>query len=381
MAAVALLAAVAAPLPAGAATSEPPVTATASEAAVTKVVSETLPTEPPTETAPTEEAVASRADEISQSPPPSPAPEPAAAPEASIRVPEPAHLGASSGVPDSADPTSAADRLDRLAAVPSQSTSSVPSAASLTADAVSIDRTAGSGVERLAEQVRRLPEANVPVVADVTEQARRLPETSTSIVTGLTEALSSGRLSPEALDVVVSTVRETLRPLATTLPELGPPALLPVTPHVDSPGMPAVAAPRPQSRLETGSAPRPLVATSPHKYLDDLDALGASLPSVIATPETTHKAVALVRTSPGTTGFHAGSPAGGGRSHPSPSEPPPPPFQAPGTAAGPGASFFVPFAALLALLALAAPATFRRRREVPEFLAPIQFVCALERPG
>jgi hypothetical protein len=60
---------------------------------------------------------------------------------------------------------------------------------------------------------------------------------------------------------------------------------------------------------------------------------------------------------------------------------PAPPFQSPDSAAGPGGSFFVPLAALLALLALAAQATFRRRREVPDFLAPTPFVCALERPG
>jgi hypothetical protein len=46
-----------------------------------------------------------------------------------------------------------------------------------------------------------------------------------------------------------------------------------------------------------------------------------------------------------------------------------------------GDAFFVPIAALLALLALVAPAIFRRLREVPNFPAPTPFVCALERPG
>jgi len=50
-------------------------------------------------------------------------------------------------------------------------------------------------------------------------------------------------------------------------------------------------------------------------------------------------------------------------------------------APGSGDAFFVPFAALLALLALVAPASTRRFREAPEFPAPIPFVCALERPG
>ena len=60
------------------------------------------------------------------------------------------------------------------------------------------------------------------------------------------------------------------------------------------------------------------------------------------------------------------------------------PTPAPGSsaaAAGSAASFFVPLAALLALLALVAPATLRRLGEVPAARPPIPFVCALERPG
>jgi hypothetical protein len=48
---------------------------------------------------------------------------------------------------------------------------------------------------------------------------------------------------------------------------------------------------------------------------------------------------------------------------------------------GSGGSFFVPLAALLALLALVAPAVLRRLGKVPDFQAPTPFVCALERPG
>lgn len=51
-------------------------------------------------------------------------------------------------------------------------------------------------------------------------------------------------------------------------------------------------------------------------------------------------------------------------------------------ASGPGTgSSFVPIAALLALLALAAPAIFRRLGGLADFRAPTPFVCALERPG
>jgi hypothetical protein len=61
------------------------------------------------------------------------------------------------------------------------------------------------------------------------------------------------------------------------------------------------------------------------------------------------------------------------------------PLPAPGSpgaiAPGSGSPIFVPLAALLALLALAAPAILRRLGEVPDFRPPAPFVCALERPG
>ena len=68
---------------------------------------------------------------------------------------------------------------------------------------------------------------------------------------------------------------------------------------------------------------------------------------------------------------------------PAPERPGPPPlFPAPSSASsGPGGVIFVPFAALIALLALSAPATFSRLREVAGPRAATPFVCALERPG
>ncbi len=60
---------------------------------------------------------------------------------------------------------------------------------------------------------------------------------------------------------------------------------------------------------------------------------------------------------------------------------PTPPGSPDAVASGLGGSSFVPIVALLALLALAAPAIFRRPGEVPLFRAPTPFVCALERPG
>lgn len=48
---------------------------------------------------------------------------------------------------------------------------------------------------------------------------------------------------------------------------------------------------------------------------------------------------------------------------------------------GSGGPSFIPFAALLALLALGAPATKRRFGRPPDSQVPTRFVCALERPG
>ena len=57
---------------------------------------------------------------------------------------------------------------------------------------------------------------------------------------------------------------------------------------------------------------------------------------------------------------------------------------APGPAFSPGAAggwFFIPLAALMALVGLSAPAIMRRLREAAALPAPTPFVCALERPG
>jgi hypothetical protein len=51
-----------------------------------------------------------------------------------------------------------------------------------------------------------------------------------------------------------------------------------------------------------------------------------------------------------------------------------------GSGAG-GSTIFIPLLGVLALLALAAPRGYRRRRAVRDFPVPTPFVCALERPG
>jgi hypothetical protein len=72
--------------------------------------------------------------------------------------------------------------------------------------------------------------------------------------------------------------------------------------------------------------------------------------------------------------------AGGHPGSPSPRKTPVP--AAGGTAtSAPGGLLFVPFLALLALAALAAPKLMRRLDAATAFLRPAPFICALERPG
>ncbi len=65
----------------------------------------------------------------------------------------------------------------------------------------------------------------------------------------------------------------------------------------------------------------------------------------------------------------------------SPQAPLPAPSGTTSLTGGFGGSFFVPIAALMALVGLSAPAILRRLREAAALPAPTPFICALERPG
>jgi len=291
--------------------------------------------------APIEETIAGAAEEVQSS---SPAPEPAPAPAPEVSSdPAPVDVVESVGA--------ASVDLSRGAAASLPSTSSEPSAISTT-------------VERLSEPVRRTSAA--VAVEGVTAAAVK------SVVA---PAVEGG----ETLDAIVASAAPSLPAIPTSPLGLDQPTSFEAPPNFIPAGIPASTAPQAGLPPGAGSAPTPLAAYSTRTHLDPI---GAGLPSLAAMREArARSAVALVFT-PGATGFHPGSLAGGDRSYPSsPAGPPPPPFQAPNTGAGSSGSFFIPLAALLALLALTAPATFRRRREAPESMAPVPFVCALERPG
>lgn len=98
------------------------------------------------------------------------------------------------------------------------------------------------------------------------------------------------------------------------------------------------------------------------------DAVAGGVPSPVAAADTAGAS------SGGGWGAESSAPLSG--NHPLPHQ-----GSSQAAASGLGGSSFVPIVALLALLALAVPAIFRRLREMPDFAAPIPYVCALERPG
>lgn len=103
-----------------------------------------------------------------------------------------------------------------------------------------------------------------------------------------------------------------------------------------------------------------------------------ALSSVAVDAEAVRQPAGGVANAVAPTGAGGGRPAGG----PAPSDLPAPAPESPASApAGSGGTSFVPIAALLALLALAPPATLRRLGRAPDFQVPTRFVCALERPG
>jgi hypothetical protein len=175
--------------------------------------------------------------------------------------------------------------------------------------------------------------------------------------------------------IVTSLREEGLLPLATALAVGLPTSSVEPAPRTIAAGAPSASALQLGNRLAVERA-TPAERRSLSNPLGAFAGL-ASAPDATpaaAAPSTPRQAVRVV-------GGDDLRSVGDGPSNPSPADLPVPPFHSPGATTGAGGSFFVPLAGLLALLALAAPATFRRRFEAAKLLAPTPFVCALERPG
>lgn len=298
------------------------------------------------------------AEEAEVVPVPSPAPQPAAT-EETVAGTEPA---------DSAP-------VEEVASVaPRRSTSSMPSASLPDESATQVTGETpppvepGAGVapivERTAKLVEEARKASAETVAPVVEQTAQTVSRQAPLVR-------------EALDFVASSLAEIASPAAEDLLSLAPIPL-----HFSSPATPDGARSVPGSSEPIGllAAEKPIAAPEGGLLVKHLSAFGGV---ESAQPEALEQRTgsAKIPPSPAMTGVHLNSFTGGHSSNSPIDNPPVPPLRSPGAASGSGGPSFVPLAVLLALLALVAPASFRRRREVPGFRVPTPFVCALERPG
>jgi len=149
---------------------------------------------------------------------------------------------------------------------------------------------------------------------------------------------------------------------------------------INSPSSPTHSLPqRPASHLGTDLLGR-------YRYPPELDATSSRWQGAGAEARNPERSLPKRAVAPSIADVASAAPGGGGATEsfddPTPLDGPLPlPGPSGAAAPGPGGSFFSPIVALLALLALAAPAVHRRLWEVPDFRAPTPFVCALERPG
>jgi hypothetical protein len=222
-------------------------------------------------------------------------------------------------------------------------------------------------------------------VSGLTERTAEVAETGREVVRAPVAVIEEAAQTPPLaaiLDFIASSVTESALPaIGGLLPPVTPPA------GMDPPASPAggpTSNPAPMPSL-SGSVAGVALATetqaaAPLGLAEYLRAVGGAAPPRAAVAQSTAAAAASPLWDRYATAADLG-PSASGHPSPSPADSPMQPSDSPAIGAGSGGSLFVPLAALLALLALAAPATFRRRMEVPELPAPTPFVCALERPG
>jgi hypothetical protein len=169
-----------------------------------------------------------------------------------------------------------------------------------------------------------------------------------------------------AVDEVVALLGNTLRSIA---PQVGA-LLAPVEPllgdlrgigRFDFPALAAVVSPGKAQTLRAGHG---VLAAPPMRGVPPA-ALTASAPAQTSQAPSAKPPAAEV----------------GGRPVSSPPRTAPTPVAGGATALFASGGIFVPFLGLLVLAALAAPRLMRRLDELPAFVRPAPFLCALERPG
>jgi hypothetical protein len=312
-----------------------------------------------------------------------------AAPEGSIPV-EQTQTAATAPEPGAAqEVTSAVDDLagasaegNQVAPEPSNSAaldsvSSTASSVSSTARDVSVPReveldkaTAPIAQGRASELVAKLPQGSTKAVKAVASVADR-------------SATAPARLADQLTDGSVRVAN--LEPAVLTAP---PDSFTPAVPDIPFPtaGLKNVVGTSPDEALDffkprpTGLSWRQRPTASEGSLGHSGELGGVEAPRLGAPPSRSREEAPSLATSSidaivsGASTGRFGAPA-------PLNVPPPAPGSLAGGAGGLGGSSFVPLVALLALLALVATTISRKRREVPGFPVPTQFVCALERPG
>lgn len=317
--------------PVGAETNEPP-------AAVPAPATE--------DPAATEETQPAAAEEVEEAPAPS-------------TPPEPAEAAAS---PAAAPPASSAIAPPPAAAPAPVSEESVPAApVESRAATETVQESAGALVGRRAsELVERARQDPASVAAPAVEGAAQTLRSQAPLETAQSTVLAVGHVATPAVE--------------RTVPSQSAPA------GFDPPASAARGASAAGHELGGPPAGERTPGLRKHvlaKHSGAFERIGSEAPHVPAHSAGSWLAGMTAAADPDRGRFTTGQPNGSRPDRPAPAPPP----ESPGVASGSGGSFFVPLAALLALLALAAPATFRRPREALDFLAPTPFVCALERPG
>jgi hypothetical protein len=304
------------------------------------------------------EPVGGGAEEAEVVPSPSPAPQPVATEETAAGT-------------ESADSAP----VEEVASVaPRRSTSStlsapLPDEAATLAPGEAPPPAEGAGVAPIAERAAKL-----------VEETRKAPtETVAPVVEQTAQTVSrQAPLVREALDFVTSSLAEVASPAAEGLLPFAPTPL-----DFSSPATPDEVRSVPGSSESIGLLVAEQTIAAPEggllvKHLSAFGGVESARPAALEQP--TGSAKVPPTPLPATTGVRL-DPIAGDRPSNSPTDNPVPPFRSPGATSGSGGPSFVPLAALLALLALVAPASFRRRMGVPGFRVPTPFVCALERPG
>ena len=232
----------------------------------------------------------------------------------------------------------------------------------------------------------RLVAPLTPALGEIIGTAATIPESVGKVLTPVAGSL------PNLLQPVQKTVPELLAPVGNALPTLPgigkiePPLGAVTTPLPDLPSLPSGPG------GPAGSAPGDDILT-PAAPVNPADPFGPGSPvggpappaagsggpgegSFLSTPLSP-----LTSSTTNALSARAAPPATPGNG---PEDSPSTPLPAPGPAfstGGVGGWFFVPLAALMALVGLSAPAILRRLRESAALPSPTPFVCALERPG